>query len=1024
MRSKLLISVLVACLALSICGLAYAAGLTDITGHWAQPQIDKLVTAGAVYGYADGTFQPDKQVNRAEFAAMVNNAFKKFDKNAKADFSDVTEADWFYTHVASAKATGYIKGDPNNTFRPNDPINRAEVASIMAQITKLETSKTDGLSAFTDAESIPSWARGSVAAVVYAKIMNGYTDGSFKPCNAITRAEAVVAIDKAMSYKAPVVVPPVVKNTHDGGGGSSSGGGSNPAPIVYLSNLTALKAEFSGTFLYGIKGDVASAVYEIQVKFGESTTKGVITDGKLDWGVAVADGTLTTATVIAKAQNGTVLETKTITFTSRGQQVGMSGLEAKKNFGDGYFHITGNVGPMVTGVEITIGGNTFIVVPQNGAFAKDVPIEGTNATSVAVKVKVGDVVVSTITQDFTVISSPEQPDALTGLTGQKTTYAATTFYGVNGQVRADVTGVEVVIGEETYSITPQDGGFSFRKAIAGNFASATVKAKVGDVVAGTESVTFTGNTVASVFSDVEGTKDGSVYTLTGHVNSAVTGLEIVIGEETIPITPQEGQFELQREIGGNPASAAITAKIGDVVVEATTEDFTDITVVTGLEAKKKVFAGSTFYGVKGQVTSAVTSVDVVIGDVTYHAKLEDGQFSLDKAIDGDYTSATVNAKTGETVIATKTVEFVVDVKPDVLSNIEAKKTVWGGSTFYGVQGNVTIDADRVEVKIGDITYTADITAGKFELGKAIDGDYASATVYAKAGGSVIATKTVDFAVDVKPDVLSNIEAKKTVWGGSTFYGVQGNVTTDADSVEVKIGDTTYTADITAGKFELGKAIDGDYVSATVYAKAGGTVIAFKTVDFAVDVKPAVFSNVVAKKNVLGGSNLYGVRGTVTSDVASVEVTIGDQTFTATPTAGQFEVSKALVGEFTSATLTAKAADGTVLATMTAPIVVDGGTVEPGDGNTDPAPGPVITVETKSKSDFFGAYAYIIAGTASADVAKVDLVFGSVTKTVSVVNGRFHYDTVLDTNYNSVTIKAKADDGTILDSITVNFDLLV
>lgn len=173
------------------------AQFSDIKGNWAEKQINDWADRGLAGGYTDGTFRPDNQITRAEFVALTNRAFGKQDKTARADFKDVKKSEWFYAEVAVAKAEGYCAGYTDGTFKPLNPITRQEVASIVSRLLELDAG-TIGKN-FADAESIAPWARDAVKAVAAAGIMSGYTDGTFQGANPITRAEAVVTLDRAIS---------------------------------------------------------------------------------------------------------------------------------------------------------------------------------------------------------------------------------------------------------------------------------------------------------------------------------------------------------------------------------------------------------------------------------------------------------------------------------------------------------------------------------------------------------------------------------------------------------------------------------------------------------------------------------------------------------------------------------------------------------------------------------------------------------------------------------------------------------
>jgi uncharacterized repeat protein (TIGR02543 family) len=197
------------CLLFSLVGLA-AASVTDVSGHWAQGYIEKWTGSGLANGYPDGTFQPDNQISRAEFVTLVNKAFNKQNTNATCDFPDVATSDWYYLQVASGKAAGYISGYPDGSFGPGNHISRQEVASIIVKLKGLSANSDDAIQSLTDAGDFPAWSRSSINAVVAGQIMRGYPDGTFKAENFITRAEAIVTLDKALeTVPAPSQVTPV-----------------------------------------------------------------------------------------------------------------------------------------------------------------------------------------------------------------------------------------------------------------------------------------------------------------------------------------------------------------------------------------------------------------------------------------------------------------------------------------------------------------------------------------------------------------------------------------------------------------------------------------------------------------------------------------------------------------------------------------------------------------------------------------------------------------------------------------------
>lgn len=177
---------------------ALAASPSDISGHWAKGTITQWTSKGYISGYPDGTFKPDNSITRAEFVVLVNKAMG-YTKKGNAYFRDVNTNYWGYDEIQKGVSAGYVKGDPDGSFRPNDSVTRQEAAVMISKILDLETNFTSA-AAYNDYRYIPSWSVGYVGAVSNAKIMAGYPDGSFKADRVLSRAEAVIALDKVLNY--------------------------------------------------------------------------------------------------------------------------------------------------------------------------------------------------------------------------------------------------------------------------------------------------------------------------------------------------------------------------------------------------------------------------------------------------------------------------------------------------------------------------------------------------------------------------------------------------------------------------------------------------------------------------------------------------------------------------------------------------------------------------------------------------------------------------------------------------------
>ncbi|MGD9569979.1 MAG: S-layer homology domain-containing protein [Sedimentibacter sp.] len=201
-RMKKTIAVIL-CLIMALGSFAFA-DVKDYEGHWAQATIQKWMDSGKVSGYPDGSYKPDANVTRAEFVKLVNGIID-FNKKADLTFKDVPATEWYYDYVGVAQEIGYISGYSAEKFGPNDYITREQAASILSRIQYLANNE-EAAGKFTDSSDMSSWAKGSVGAASEAGFISGYTDGSLKPLNNLTRAEALTMIDNVMVNGKNVVV--------------------------------------------------------------------------------------------------------------------------------------------------------------------------------------------------------------------------------------------------------------------------------------------------------------------------------------------------------------------------------------------------------------------------------------------------------------------------------------------------------------------------------------------------------------------------------------------------------------------------------------------------------------------------------------------------------------------------------------------------------------------------------------------------------------------------------------------------
>ncbi|MBB6695647.1 S-layer homology domain-containing protein [Cohnella xylanilytica] len=221
---------------------APAQTASDIRGNWAESTLKSWVQAGLLHGDSNGRIEPNRPLTRAEWMALANRALG-YTEAGDVSFKDLSASGWEYEDVRKAVKAGYISGFADGTIRGGSPVTRQEAAVMLARMLGLEAGSADASSlAFTDKASIGSWSRGAVAALAARGLLSGFSDGSFRPLAVLTRAEAVVLLDKArQSHSSPGNgsgsgngQPPATggengNNGNAGNGGESSGGGSaNP----------------------------------------------------------------------------------------------------------------------------------------------------------------------------------------------------------------------------------------------------------------------------------------------------------------------------------------------------------------------------------------------------------------------------------------------------------------------------------------------------------------------------------------------------------------------------------------------------------------------------------------------------------------------------------------------------------------------------------------------------------------------------------------------------------------------------
>ncbi|WP_068777357.1 Ig-like domain-containing protein [Paenibacillus sp. FJAT-26967] len=185
-----------------------AAAFTDMFGHWAEHEVRKAADCGIVNGFEDGTFQPSEPVTRAQFVVMLARAYgdayaQQAASGVRHNFADQPSIPgWAAQDIAMASQSGIISGYEDGTFRPDAPVTRAEMITMAARAAKLLPVSAGQLQAlYADADTIPDWAGGYIAAAQQRGFIQGRDHRTFAPLAPTTRAEAVVVLLRILDAK-------------------------------------------------------------------------------------------------------------------------------------------------------------------------------------------------------------------------------------------------------------------------------------------------------------------------------------------------------------------------------------------------------------------------------------------------------------------------------------------------------------------------------------------------------------------------------------------------------------------------------------------------------------------------------------------------------------------------------------------------------------------------------------------------------------------------------------------------------
>ncbi len=758
---------------------------TDIQGHWAEEKISDWISKGLANGYGDGTFKPNNNIKRAEFVTLVNKAFNLTDK-VSIDFTDVKSSDWFYDEIAKAKKAGYVSGYEDGSFRPNNPINRQEVAVIIFRLLELdEPENYDALGKFSDAGLIPDWSKDAIATLVEEGLMSGYPDNSFKPQNATTRAESIVVLDNVVVSQAEDIEETEELEEEESTTSSRHSGGSSSNDDDDDDDDSPSQVTYSTAGTYGPETGTQTIKKDVTLAADGIILRNTIVEGNLTISGAVGDGDVTLKnvevtgettvngggensihfedstllTVIVNKNNGTVRIVAEGSTSVQEVQIQSSVIVQEENLAEGASGFTNvTVDEQAANADIEISSTLDTV----NVFAANVRINTSSSTSIR------DLILNAVAQ---VLGEAhiQRASIAANASGSSLASAPTETLTIGHGARANVGGVEMDESDST-------GFVATLESIDTTLGSIAID--IDYIPLGLTESDF--SVTAAVYSDSVGTvypiQDIDYDSTTNRITFEPVRYDNNIGKEfVVTVAPAEG-----------------SALVGG---EAQTDT---VTIDYGFEGRITNIYGDSVEGmtIKFREDATTTEGDVVATATTdeygyYSVSLEPGMYSGELEKDGFLTTYIVATSLSDYYNVGQNETAIIAANDDEIKIV----LTWGqnprdldshllgptpnGSDFhtwysdkeYDFNGETYVDLDWDDTQ----SYGPETTT----IRKVLDGTYRF-YVHHFSGSNTISTSGAKIEVYKGENLLKTYEAPTD--GGSSIYWLAFDMNIDGDNI--------------------------------------------------------------------------------------------------------------------------------------------------------------------------------------------------------------------------------------------------
>lgn len=253
--------------------------------YWASDYIQRLAALGIVSGFPDGTFRPDAPVTRAEFAAILRQAFLPAQATGTTpSFRDVPADYWAAEAIQAARATNFLSGYPGNVFYPQRNLSRVQAIVSLASGLGYETVDTGVLDYYIDAREIPEYALTQVSGATEAGVVVSYRDlTQLNPNQTASRADVAAFVYQSLVQQGkadPLATPPYAVNP------TASNWQTQPSAVIPTQDNSDISLSASGLRLLTVKPDM------LQVWDAENGDRlsEIVTDGETRFVSAAING--------------------------------------------------------------------------------------------------------------------------------------------------------------------------------------------------------------------------------------------------------------------------------------------------------------------------------------------------------------------------------------------------------------------------------------------------------------------------------------------------------------------------------------------------------------------------------------------------------------------------------------------------------------------------------------------------------------------------------------------------------------